>query len=80
MYIVVQLLQIYSWIIIASALVSWLPIPRDHPIIRILSAVTEPVYAPIRAVISPQLLGGIDISPIIVLFAIRALSGALMRM
>lgn len=79
MFVLVQLLEIYSWVIILSALASWLPIPRDNPILQFMRNITEPVYAPIRALINPSWLGGVDISPIIVLFGIRALTGVLLR-
>jgi YggT family protein len=77
MAIVVQLLEIYSWVIILSALSSWLPVPQDHPVLGILRSITEPVYAPIRSILNPMSMGGLDISPILVLLGIRALQGAL---
>jgi YggT family protein len=66
-------LDIYWWILIASAIFSWLYAfnvvnPRNQfvgSVGNFLFKVTEPVLAPIRKVM-PN-LGGIDISPIIVL-------------
>ncbi len=79
MALVIQLLDIYSWIIIASALISWFPISQDHPLVRLLHTVTEPVFAPIRQVVSPDKTGGIDLSPILVLFAIQLIQSTLAR-
>lgn len=79
MSILIDLLQIYSWVIIISALISWTPVPRDNPIVVFLHAVTEPVYAPIRAIIKPEWTGGMDLSPIVVLLLIRMVTGMLMR-
>jgi len=76
--IIVRLLDLYSFIVIASALISWFPVPHDNPIVRFLEAATEPVYRPIRSVINPGMLGGIDISPIIVLVVINIVKRALM--
>ncbi|MFM7200127.1 MAG: YggT family protein [Myxococcota bacterium] len=73
MAILFQLLEIYSWIIIISALLSWFPIDRGNPLIQFLNAATEPVFAPIRALIRPEMTGGIDLSPLIVLFGINVL-------
>jgi len=75
-------LNLYTWILIASAIFSWLfafkVINSSNQFVdaigRFLFNVTEPVLAPIRRVM-PN-LGGIDISPIIVLliiFFIRSL-------
>ena len=65
------LLDVYAWIIIARALVSWFsPSPRN-PVVRLLIQVTEPVLKPLRQVISPRALGGLDISPILAIVLIQ---------
>lgn len=75
--IVVQLLlvilQLYSWILLARALVSWIPnLDPYNPIVRFLFDITEPVLEPIRKLIPP--LGGmIDISIIVAFFALVVL-------
>jgi YggT family protein len=62
------ILDIYSWMIIISALISWVNPDPYNPIVRFLYNVTEPVLSPIRRRIGT--IGGFDISPIIVLLAI----------
>jgi YggT family protein len=65
------LLNIYSWIIIAAALMSWVsPDPRN-PIVMLLRQITEPVLAPFRRLLPPWKTGGLDLSPIFVLIAIQ---------
>jgi YggT family protein len=65
------LLWLYSMIIIAAALVSWVsPDPRN-PIVMFLHRVTEPVLAPVRRLLPPWKTGGLDLSPLIVLIAIQ---------
>ena len=67
------ILDIYSWVIIASALISWVsPDPRN-PIVTFLRQVTEPVLGPVRRLLPPWNTGGLDFSPIIVLIAIQFL-------
>ena len=69
-------LNLYTWILIASAIFSWLfafnVINSSNQFVdaigRFLYNVTEPVLRPIRRVM-PN-LGGIDISPIIMLLLI----------
>ncbi len=65
------LLGLYSWVIIAAALISWVsPDPRN-PIVMFLRQATEPVLAPIRRLLPPWKTGGLDLSPLIVLVAIQ---------
>jgi YggT family protein len=74
--VVLIALQIYTWIIIASAILSWLVafnvVNVRNDVVRsiwgFLDAVTEPALRPIRRVL-PN-LGGIDVSPIILLLII----------
>ena len=63
------LLDIYFWIIIISALLSWVNPDPYNPIVRLLYRLTEPVLRPIRRLIGNR-LGPIDISPLVVILAI----------
>jgi YggT family protein len=62
-------LSAYMWLIIISALLSWVNPDPYNPIVRFLHAVTEPVLRPIRRIIGLR-FGVIDISPIIVILGI----------
>ena len=72
-------LNLYSWILIASAIFSWLfafnvvnPNNRFVGMIgEFLYRVTEPALRPIRRILPD--LGGIDISPIVLLLIIMFL-------
>ncbi|HET8529644.1 MAG TPA: YggT family protein [Verrucomicrobiae bacterium] len=65
------LLGLYSWVIIAAALITWVsPDPRN-PIVMFLRQVTEPVLAPVRRFLPPWKTGGLDFSPLIVILAIQ---------
>lgn len=69
-------LDVYFWIIIASVVISWLIAfdvfnvrnPQAANLVRLLEKATEPVYRPLRKFIPS--LGGIDITPILVIFGI----------
>ncbi|HHD12174.1 MAG TPA: YggT family protein [Deltaproteobacteria bacterium] len=61
-------LTIYMWIIIIRALISWVNPDPYNPIVQFLYNVTEPVLYPIRKRL--PYMGGIDISPLIVLLII----------
>ena len=65
------LLGLYSWVIIAAALITWVsPAPRN-PVVMFLRQVTEPVLAPVRRFLPPWKTGGLDFSPLIVILAIQ---------
>jgi YggT family protein len=61
-------LTIYMWIVIITALLSWVNPDPYNPIVRFLHAVTEPVLRPIRRVMGYGL--GIDFSPMVVILGI----------
>jgi YggT family protein len=70
MELIQTVLQIYSFIIIAAALITWVQPNPYNPVVRFLRRATEPVLRPIRSVVPPEKLGGLDISPMIALFII----------
>ena len=75
-----QLLALYSLVIIVRALISWVsPDPRN-PIVLFLARATEPVLAPLRRLVPPHALGGIDISPILAIVLIQVLRSVLIRL
>ncbi len=73
-------LQIYSYVLLARALVSWIPnLDPSNPAIQILYRLTEPVLEPIRKLIPP--LGGVmDISIMVAFFALILLEQVLRSM
>jgi YggT family protein len=62
-------LTIYMWLIIAQAVLSWVNPDPYNPIVRFLYKVTEPVLNWVRQRL-PVVIGGLDLSPILVLLAI----------
>jgi YggT family protein len=71
-------IHIYMWIIIASALISWIRPNPYNPIVRTLYSLTEPVYNAVRKLI-PTTFGMIDIAPMIVLFALILINNLITR-
>ena len=65
----IMMLEMYKWVIIISALITWVNPDPSNPIVQVLYRLTEPVYRYIRRYI-PTVVGGIDLAPIIVIFAI----------
>ena len=67
-FILDSILSIYMWIIIISALISWVNPDPYNPIVRFLHTVTDPVLRPVRKRLGMAM--GIDISPLIVILII----------
>jgi YggT family protein len=63
-------LQIYMYIVIARALLSWVNPDPYNPIVRFLYNITEPLLGYLRRRLPIVLAGGIDLSPIIIILAI----------
>jgi YggT family protein len=76
-WLVLTVIDLYFWIIVAAVVMSWLiafNIINGHNTfvrqVRIgLARLTEPLLAPIRRLLPD--LGGIDISPLILLIALQ---------
>jgi YggT family protein len=62
-------LNIYMWLIIARALLSWVNPDPYNPIVRFLYNVTEPVMGWVRRRV-PLVFGGLDLSPILIILVI----------
>jgi YggT family protein len=79
LWLVHTVIDIYFWIILAMVVMSWLIafgiINRSNPYVRqigyALDRLTEPLLRPIRRVLPD--LGGIDISPIVLLIGLQFL-------
>jgi YggT family protein len=82
--IVCTLIWAYSLVVLARIILEYIPVSFDHPVARVRAAfraVTEPVLAPIRAVLPPLRLGGVglDLSPLVLLVALNVLAAVICR-
>jgi YggT family protein len=79
-WLALELIWLYTWIIVIAVVVSWLVAfgivnVYNHvarAIVRGLDALTEPVFRQVRRIIPP--IGGLDLSPLIILIALQFLS------
>ena len=79
-WLILTLIDIYTWIVIAAVVMSWLVAfgvinTYNHfarSVVHLLDALTEPVFRQARRIIPP--IGGLDISPLIVLIGLQFLS------
>jgi YggT family protein len=83
--VLITILDLYTYVIIAAVIVSWLVAfgvintynQFARTALRILHALTEPLFGPIRRIIPP--FGGLDLSPLIALLLIFFLQRWLIR-
>lgn len=74
--LILKILDLYSWVVIAAVIVSWLIAfgvinlynSVVRAIVRVLNALTEPVFSFVRRILPP--IAGLDLSPLVVLFGI----------
>jgi len=66
-------LRLYFWAIIIAALLSWVRPDPYNPIVRFLRAITEPVFYRVRRWLPFLVVGGVDLTPVVVLLAIEFL-------
>lgn len=72
------LVSALKWLIIIDAVLSWVMPPDRFP--RSLTGqLTDPLYAPIRAILKPEKTGGLDLSPLLVLLILFAMENLLHR-
>ena len=67
--VVLSIIFLYKWVIIISALLTWVRPDPYNPIVQTLYKLTEPAYAVVRKYI-PTVFGGMDLAPIILIFAL----------
>jgi YggT family protein len=78
-FTLIQIIELYKWVVIISALITWVQPDPSNPVVQILRRLTEPVYEYIRRYI-PTAVSGIDLSPIIVIFGLIFLQQLLRNM
>ncbi|MFO7876211.1 MAG: YggT family protein [Desulfovermiculus sp.] len=64
-------LTLYFWVVIISAILSWVSPDPYNPIVRFIRSLTEPAFSMVRRWLPFTFLGGLDLSPIVVLLLIQ---------
>ena len=68
---------IYSWILVAFALLSWFPNAYDTALGRLLTSLVNPILQPLRRL--PLSIGGIDFSVWVAVILVHLLGNYLIR-
>lgn len=80
--LICQLINLYVLLLFGRIILSWFPLSPGSALASVygfLYSITEPVLGPVRRIMPPLSFGGagLDLSPIIVVFGVRLLAGAL---
>ena len=69
-----SLLNIYFWIVVIAAVLTWVRPDPYNPIVRTLRLLTEPVFYRVRKWLPFTYTSGLDFSPVVVLLAIELIN------
>lgn len=69
--LVALFIQLYSMVILARVLMSWVQVDPYSPLARTIFDLTEPVLQPIRNLLPPA--AGLDFSPIIAIILLQTI-------
>jgi YggT family protein len=73
-----SLINVYIWIVIIAALLTWVKPDPYNPIVQILYRLTEPAYAFVRRI--PTVFNGLDLAPLILIIGLQILSVILINL
>lgn len=75
-YSIIEILQIviniYTWVIVITALISWVNPDPYNPIVQILYKLSAPAYNLVRKI--PTRIGNIDLAPLIIVLILQFLN------
>ena len=71
--VAILIINIYIWIVIIAALITFVNPDPYNPVVQFLRRATEPVFGFIRQKMPFVVINGIDLSPIVVIFALNIL-------
>lgn len=72
-------LNIYFWIVIISAALSWVNPDPYNPIVRAIRGMTEPVFRRLRRTFPFLVISGMDLTPIALILLIYLVQGVVVQ-
>jgi YggT family protein len=70
MKILLRILDVLKYLILADVVLSWFMPDRNQVPRNYIVAITDPLYAPVRELLSPIKTGGIDFAPLAILLVV----------
>ena len=78
-FIFSRVVDLYSLLLLAWIITSWLRVNPLNPIVNALRQICEPPLTLIKRALPFLVMGGLDLSPIVLLFGLQILSRGLIR-
>lgn len=72
-------INVYTWIIIIACLISFVRPDPYNPIVRTLNGLTQPLFYRVRRKFPFLNVGGLDLSPIVIILALVFINIALVE-
>jgi len=66
-----SIVTLYIWVIIITSFLSFVRPDPNNPIVQTLHRLTEPVFAFVRQKLPFVVIGGIDLSPLVIIFGVQ---------
>lgn len=79
--LLISLINVYIWVVIIAALLSFVNPDPFNPIVQFLYRITNPAYALVRRFMRTN-FNGLDLAPLVIIIALQALIvvlGAILR-
>ena len=70
-------INVWFFAVLILAILSWIAPAGHNPVAEVLERITDPILRPVRSVV--PLLGGVDLSPLVVLIGLQVLKMLLIR-
>jgi YggT family protein len=71
MPLLARLIDLYALVVLVAVVLSWVRLNPRNPLVTITRGLTEPAPAPIRKALPP--MGGLGLSPVVLLIALQIL-------
>jgi len=72
-------INLYIWIIIIAALISFVRPNPSNPIVQILHRLTNPLFSFVRQKMPFVVFSGIDLSPLVIMLGLQFIDNFMMR-
>ena len=67
-----SLINVYIWVVIIAALLSWVRPDPNNPIVQVLYRLTEPAYRLVSKYI-PTTFNGVDLTPLVIVIGLQVI-------
>lgn len=78
MRVIIALIDLFTLLVFVAVITSWIRLSEDNPIRKLLRIAVEPVLEPVRRLLPS--FGGLDFTPMLVIFVLQGAKRSLLGM